>query len=68
MPIMPAPIYDPTPAEIKKLCEEIQKTWTDEVRRTRAGGSFAEPILCLDLRYRIRGTHEPQSDLTTREW
>ena len=65
---MPAPPDDPTPAEIKKLCQEIQATWTDEVRRTRAGGSFAEPALCLDRRYRIRGVHEPQSDVTGGDW
>ena len=35
-PLTP-PRYQPTPAEIKRACEEIQKRWTDRERRRRAG-------------------------------
>lgn len=32
------PDYEPTLAEIRAKCEEIQKRWTDKERRKRAGG------------------------------
>jgi hypothetical protein len=59
---------DPTPEQIRKLCEKIQATWTDEERRKRAGESIEEFTLVLDRRYRIRGTHVAQSDVTTGDW
>lgn len=32
---------DPTPAEIVAACEEIQATWSETVRRSRAGWAYA---------------------------
>ena len=60
---MPAPIYDPTPEEILKVCEQIQATWTDDERRVRAGGRYFKPVFCIDRPHHIRGDHVQQSDL-----
>ena len=59
---MPIPI-DPTPEEIRKVCEQIQAGWTDDERLRRAGGSYIKPVFCLDKLHRIRGNHISQSDL-----
>ncbi|HHK41726.1 MAG TPA: hypothetical protein ENJ50_04835 [Planctomycetaceae bacterium] len=32
------PDYEPTLAEIRRKCEEIQSRWSDKERRKRAGG------------------------------
>ncbi|NIL98083.1 MAG: hypothetical protein GTO53_09795 [Planctomycetales bacterium] len=31
------PSYQPTPAEIRRACEEIRKRWSQRERRRRAG-------------------------------
>jgi hypothetical protein len=31
------PIYQPTPAEIRRACEEIQQAWSERECRRRAG-------------------------------
>jgi hypothetical protein len=31
------PLYQPTPAEIRRACEEIQKGWSERECRRRAG-------------------------------
>jgi len=46
---------DPTPAQIRKVCEQIQKTWTDDIRRIRAGGGYEKSVLVLDRQHRIHG-------------
>ena len=35
---------DPSPQEIKKLCWQIQDTWTERQRRERAGSFAVEPV------------------------
>ncbi len=32
------PEYEPTPAEIRAKCAEIQERWSEKERRKRAGG------------------------------
>lgn len=36
---------DPTPEEIRQLCEEIQAGWTEEMRQRRKFGSNSEAEL-----------------------
>ena len=51
---MPAPIYEPTPEQIRKVCEEIQATWSDDDRRARVG--CRKPVAYILKPHRIRGT------------
>jgi len=65
---MPVKPYDPTPEEIKAVCEQIQATWTDLERRVRAGSGYRRPAPYDRKRHRIRGgNHIHRSDLTGEE-
>lgn len=59
---------DPTQDEIRWMCEQIQKTWTDEIRRQRAGGGYQKSVLLLDREYRIHGVQMPQPDLGSEDF
>jgi hypothetical protein len=58
-------VFEPTPHEIERACEEIQEGWSERERRKRAGSSQGGRWLPPFIDSALLDVHLPLSDLQT---